>query len=103
VLRLADGRVVVRLEGFATSNGPRLVVWLSKNPAHGADDTFDDDHVDLGALNGNVGDQNYLLPAGVDATAYTSVVIWCDRFHVSFGAADLAPVRRKPPGASSGS
>jgi hypothetical protein len=94
VLRLADGRVVVRFEGFATSNGPLLVVWLSANPANGPDGAFAGGHVDLGPLKGNVGDQNYVVPAGVDATAYTSVVVWCARFHVSFGAADLAPVSR---------
>jgi Electron transfer DM13 len=102
VLRLADGGVVVRFEGFATSNGPLLVVWLSKNPADGPDDSFADGHVDLGALKGNVGDQNYLVPPGVDTTAYTSVVVWCARFHVSFGAADLAPASSgQPSGAPS--
>ncbi|MGY1726998.1 DM13 domain-containing protein [Geodermatophilus sp. SYSU D01062] len=104
VLRLADGRVVVRLEGFATTNGPALVVWLSRNPAHGIDDAFDDGHADLGPLKGNVGDQNYLVPAGVDASGYTSLVVWCARFHVSFGAADLTPAsRQQPPGSSTGS
>jgi hypothetical protein len=91
VLRLADGRVLVRFEGFATSNGPVLVVWLSKNPADGRDGAFDDGYLSLGSLKGNVGDQNYVVPRGVDIAAYTSVVVWCDRFHVSFGAADLAP------------
>ncbi|HEX2073692.1 MAG TPA: DM13 domain-containing protein [Geodermatophilus sp.] len=91
VLRLPDGQVVVRFEGFATSNGPKLVVWLSKNPAHGPDDGFDDDYVDLGPLKGNIGDQNYSIPIDVDPAAYTSVVVWCDRFNVSFGAANLAP------------
>ena len=91
VLRLADGRVVIRFEGFATSNGPLLVVWLSKNPAHGPDGAFGDSYVDLGPLKGNIGDQNYPVPAAVDPTTYTSVVVWCARFHVSFGAADLAP------------
>jgi hypothetical protein len=90
ILQLPDGRVVVRFEGFETSNGPVLVVWLSRNAATGDDGAFDDDHVDLGPLKGNVGDQNYDVPAGVDAPAYTSVVVWCDRFDVSFGAADLA-------------
>jgi hypothetical protein len=89
VLQLPDGGVVVRFEDFATSNGPQLVVWLSGNPATGDDDAFDDDHLDLGPLEGNVGDQNYAVPAGTDVTAYTSVVVWCDRFDVSFGAADL--------------
>jgi len=88
---LPDGRVIVRFEGFETSNGPVLVVWLSKNQATGDDDAFDDDYVDLGPLKGNVGDQNYEVPDGVDPTSYTSVVVWCDRFNVSFGAADLQP------------
>ncbi|MBK3588432.1 DM13 domain-containing protein, partial [Streptomyces sp. MBT57] len=32
---------------------------------------------------------NYPLPAGLDPAAFTSVSIWCDRFDVSFGAAEL--------------
>ena len=91
VLRLPDGQVIVRCEGFATSNGPVLVVRLSKNPAHGPDDGFDDDYVDLGPLKGNIGDQNYPIPTDVDPTAYTGVVVWCDRFDVSFGATNLEP------------
>jgi hypothetical protein len=89
VVRLPDGQVVVRLEGFETSNGPALFVYLSQNPAAGEEAAFDEQFVDLGALKGNVGDQNYPVPAGVDATGYVSVVIWCDRFDAAFGAADL--------------
>ncbi len=92
VVRLPDGQVIVRLEGFETSNGPALFVYLSQNPADGAEAAFDDAAVDLGALKGNIGDQNYVVPEGVDATGFTSVVIWCDRFDAAFGAADLAPV-----------
>jgi hypothetical protein len=91
VLRLPDDRVIVRLEDFTTSNGPVLVVWLSQNTADGDDDAFDDRYFSLGPLKGNVGDQNYDVPAEVDPTGWTSVVVWCDRFNVSFGAADLAP------------
>jgi electron transfer DM13 len=91
VVRLPDGQVLVRLEGFATSNGPALFVYLSRTPAGGEEAAFDDEFVDLGALKGNVGDQNYALPAGVDPGGWTSVVIWCDRFDAAFGAADLAP------------
>jgi electron transfer DM13 len=91
VVRLPDGQVVVRLEGFETSNGPALYVYLSQNPATGEEAAFDEQFVDLGPLKGNVGDQNYVVPAGVDATGYTSVVIWCDRFDAAFGAADLGP------------
>jgi Electron transfer DM13 len=91
LLRLADGRVLVRFEGFATSNGPVLVVRLSTNPAHGPDGAFAQHYVNLGPLKGNVGDQNYAVPADADATAYRSVVVWCNRFSVAFGAADLVP------------
>jgi len=86
VLRLPDGHVIVRFEGFATSNGPVLVVWLSRAPAHAENDAFGDEHLVLGALKGNVGDQNYVIPAGVDPLAYTSVVGGCAPFHVAFGA-----------------
>jgi hypothetical protein len=91
ILRLPDGQQILRLEGFETSNGPALFVYLSQNPANGEDGSFDDDYLDLGALKGNVGDQNYVIPAEVDPLGYTSVVVWCDRFSVSFGAADLVP------------
>lgn len=89
ILRLADGQQILRLEGFETSNGPALFVYLSQNPADGEDGLFDDDYLDLGALKGNIGDQNYVIPPEVDPLGYTSVVVWCDRFSVSFGAADI--------------
>jgi hypothetical protein len=90
ILRLPDGQQILRLEGFETSNGPALYVYLSQNPADGEDGLFDDDYVDLGELKGNIGDQNYVIPAEIDPLGFTSVVVWCDRFSVSFGAADLA-------------
>ena len=89
VLALADGRRFVRLEGFETDNGPDLYVYLSTNPAAGPEGAFDDDHADLGLLQGNIGDQNYELPSDVDPARFASVVIWCDRFDSAFGAADL--------------
>lgn len=46
-------------------------------------------HIDLGRLTGNEGSQSYLIPPGVDLSGITGVTIWCDRFHVSFGAASL--------------
>ena len=89
VLQLADGRRYVRLEGFETENGPDLFVYLSANPAGGPEGAFDDAYHDLGRLQGNIGDQNYEIPADLDLAAYASVVIWCDRFDSAFGAADL--------------
>ena len=96
VLQLADGSRVLRLEDLSTSNGPDLKLWLTDAPViEGTDGwrVFDDGaRADLGALKGNVGSQNYSIPADVDLAQLTSVSIWCDRFDVSFGAAALSLV-----------
>lgn len=90
VLRLEDGRRFLRLTDFRTSNGPVVKVWLSAASSHSSDGAINDAaHLDLGGLKGNIGNQNYALPADVDLGSYRSVVIWCDRFNVSFGAAPL--------------
>lgn len=83
-----DGRVV-RLEDLATDNGPDLFVYLSAAPLSDGEQALDDDVVDLGRLKGNLGSQNYEVPAGVDLDRYRTVVIWCRRFSSGFGAAEL--------------
>ncbi|MGQ4601510.1 DM13 domain-containing protein [Nocardia sp. R6R-6] len=96
VLQLPDGARVLRLEDLDTSDGPDLHVWLTDAPVREGRDgwfVFDDGvHTDLGKLRGNRGNQNYPLPADTDLARLTSVAIWCDRFDVSFGAAELRPV-----------
>lgn len=89
---LADGsdQRFLRFEDFATDNGPDLSVYLSTAAADAPAGEFDDDFVDLGDLKGNIGSQNYEIPADVDLGRYRSVVIWCVRFGVAFGAAELA-------------
>jgi hypothetical protein len=89
ILELAAGQRIVRLEGLDTDNGPDLYLYLTTNPASGDEGAFDDEHVNLGRLKGNQGDQNYELPAGTDLARFGTVVIWCDRFNSAFGAADL--------------
>ncbi|MFE1592026.1 DM13 domain-containing protein [Nocardia sp. NPDC058705] len=91
--RTSEGTVVLRILDLSTSDGPALHVWLTDQPVI-ADDwhNFDDGHhIDLGSLKGNEGNQNYELPAGTDLSTVKSVSIWCERFHVSFGAATLNP------------
>jgi hypothetical protein len=93
ILQLADETRVLRIEGLDTSNGPDLKVWLTDAPVIDGPDgwfVFDDGaYVDLGSLKGNKGNQNYPIPAEVALADLTSVAIWCDRFNVSFGAAEL--------------
>ncbi|MFF7177335.1 DM13 domain-containing protein [Streptomyces sp. NPDC008121] len=96
IIRLGDGSHTLRIEGLDTSSGPDLRVWLTDAPVRKGTAgwrVFDDGkYVSLGKLKGNKGDQNYALPAGVQWSTYTSVSIWCDRFDVSFGAAELTRV-----------
>jgi hypothetical protein len=95
LVRAPDGSRYLRLENLDTSNGPLLQVWLTDAPVRAGKDgwyVFDDGrHVDLGPLKGNKGSQNYPVPADVDLAQYRSVSVWCARFHVSFGAAELNP------------
>ena len=83
-------RTFLRIIDLATENGPDVRVYLSAGvDAHAAEGKLDDDFVSLGNLKGNIGSQNYEVPAGVDLTRYRTVVLWCKRFSVAFGTADL--------------
>jgi hypothetical protein len=46
---------------------------------------------DLGALKGNVGNQQYGLSRDVNIERYTTVVVWCRAFSVAFTSAPLQP------------
>jgi hypothetical protein len=83
VINLADGRTFLRLENLKATNGPDLYVYLST----GKDAS---DIVNLGRLKGNIGNQNYEIPAGTDLSKYDTVLIWCKAFSTLFGSAKLS-------------
>ncbi|WP_330174281.1 DM13 domain-containing protein [Streptomyces sp. NBC_01498] len=91
VLEPGDGTTTLRLTDLRTSDGPALRVWLSDQPVErdGGGNLDDGEHIDLGSLKGNEGNQNYAIPAGTDLGEFSTVTIWCERFSVSFGAAEL--------------
>jgi hypothetical protein len=83
-----DGAFVLRFEDDTEIfNGPDLYVYLL------AADDYEDgdprDYVDLGKLKGNVGGQNYELPADYDPAVDRYVLVWCRRFAVPFAGAPL--------------
>jgi hypothetical protein len=90
LIRLASGGRILRLENLATSNGPDLRVYLSAAPASADWHGYDRDYVDLGALKGNLGNQNYTVPDSLDIARYRSAVIWCRQFKVGFAVAPLS-------------
>jgi Electron transfer DM13 len=92
IYKAPDGRQYLRLTDFSTSNGPDVHVLL----ARGDDQSLKQeivkgqlDSIELGALKGNQGDQNYDLPPSVDLQKYDAAVIYCERFHAVFGVAKL--------------
>lgn len=92
VYQEADGKLVLRLTNFKTSNGPDVHVILVATK-----DAMDDvnlvkdntEKLELGKLKGNEGDQNYEIPAGTDLTKFRTVSIYCERFNANFGQAPL--------------
>jgi pentapeptide MXKDX repeat protein len=92
IYRGEDGKLILRLTNFKTSNGPDVHVILIA--AKDADDDANflkssTGRVELGKLKGNEGDQNYEVPTGTDLTKFQTVSIYCERFNANFGAAPL--------------
>jgi hypothetical protein len=77
VIKLPNGRRMLTLTGFETDAGPDLRVRIGD--------------VDLGALKGNKGDQQYDIPDGFKPRNQ-EVRIWCRAFSALFGSAELRPV-----------
>ncbi len=77
---------VLRFEEFEVTNGPDLHVLLVENIA-GTSSSELGEYVDLGALKGNFGSQNYDIPADLDLSQFSGIVIYCQPFHVVFATA----------------
>lgn len=73
----------VRFEDdFKVTNGPDLFVYFGKDGKYSSE-------ARLGALKGNIGGQNYEVPAGINPNDYNEVWVWCRAFSVPFSSAVL--------------
>ena len=90
IYRLPDGSHLLRLEDFEVTNGPDLRVLLAE-PADpmSRDELQSGGYTHLAKLKGNIGNQNYEIPADIDLDAQNSVIIYCMPFHVIFSVAPL--------------
>jgi hypothetical protein len=88
IVETAAGRSLT-LSAFRTDPGPDLFVYLVPGTTPSEDV---DGGVQLARLKGNVGNQEYVVPADLDLAAGASVVIWCRSFSVAFGVAQLSSV-----------
>ena len=88
--RSEDGSHLLRLENLNVTNGPDLHVLLSPHPnPDNREEVKAPGHFSLGPLKGNRGNQNYPIPADMDASSIGSVIIYCVPFQVIFTIAPL--------------
>ncbi len=89
IYQTGEGEYFLRLENFEVTNGPQLhvILGMDENPYN--HDTLGD-YLDLGPLKGDIGDQNYDIPADTDLENYGSIVIYCVPFRAIFA---IAPIR----------
>ena len=84
VLKVGEKYIIRFEENFNVANGPALVVGFGK----------DGEYIkgsDIAELKGNIGSQNYEVPANININDYNEVWIWCKAFSVGFAKAKLTP------------
>ncbi len=90
LVRVPDGRRFIRFEDFRVTNGPDLYVYLSGHPSPRTGAQLHEGAAfEVARLKGNIGSQNYELPADLDLSKFKSVAIYCKRFSVMFGSAQV--------------
>lgn len=82
LLEVGDKHYVRFEDDFSVTNGPDLFVYFGKDGSYV-------DEARIAALKGNVGGQNYEVPATIDVDAYNEVWVWCRSFSVPFARAVL--------------
>ena len=88
---LPDGSQVLRFEDLEVTNGPDLrVILTTVADPESSEDVHAAGYIELDKLKGNVGNQNYPIPADADADSFKSVVIYCKPFRVVFAVANLS-------------
>ena len=84
-----DGDFVLRFEDDTDiQNGPDLFVWLLEDADYPGG--IPESYIDLGKIKGNVGGQNYALPAEYDPEVHRFMMVWCLRFNTPFAGSPLA-------------
>jgi hypothetical protein len=93
IYQLSGDKRLLRFTNFETSNGPDVRVYLvAAKDASDSESVKQAGFVELGALKGNIGDQNYEISSDLDLSKYRAVTIWCKRFGVNFATAPLMSI-----------
>ncbi len=84
-----NGKSIINFVDFKTTYGPDLNVYLSTS-------LIASDFINLGDLKRVTGEKSYEseqsheIPINTDLSKYNKVLIWCVKFSVLFGSADVA-------------
>jgi hypothetical protein len=100
IYQQVDESKILRFENFSVANGPGLRVALTTNIPEPAEDATEDEVIDpvenirtngldLGALLGTTGNQNYAIPPEIDISQYDNVVIYSPTLEMIYSVAPL--------------
>ncbi len=86
-----DGKTfIVFADDFRAAKGPDLKIFLSpKSVADATGKNAVDGSLNIGELKKTKGTQEYEVPAGVDLSAYGSVLVHCEAYSVLWGGGNL--------------
>ena len=77
----ADGQYITLSDEFKTKSAPDLKLFLSKNNYSGITGTnATNNAVQVAVLKSAKGGQSYKIPAGIDVSAYQSLVLHCEQY-----------------------
>lgn len=82
LIKVGDKYFVRFEDDFKVTNGPDLFVYFGKNGSY-------INEARISALKGNIGGQNYEVPADINSLDYNEIWVWCRAFSVPFGHAVL--------------
>jgi hypothetical protein len=85
-----DGTRLLHLdETFRSTPAPEIHLILTRNPDPMDDRGVGVDYIDIGVLRGNVGQQNYTIPQGVDFNRYPVLVLYAPQYNGILATATL--------------
>lgn len=77
IYQLSDGSRLLRFdENFASTRAPDVHIILTRNPDPTDERGVGIDYIDIGILKGNVGAQNYTVPASADFSRYPVMALY---------------------------
>ncbi len=82
VIKTDKGHVVVLGSDFSLDGAPDPKVGFGKDGKY-------DIKAQLAKLKSKTGEQRYLIPTSVNVNNYNEVYIWCEKFSVPLGVAEL--------------